>query len=111
MDILFASAKLRELCHDAKLAQRQLGTDAAARLAARLDDLSSAANLAICFKLPGRLHALVADRASQFAMSLTKGTRITFKPASEPAPRQADGSIDLNRVTTIEVVFIGNYHD
>ena len=111
MDILFASKKLEQLCHDDELATRTYGAPSARKLRARLDDLIAAANLDYARKLPGHFHGLSGDRAGQFALKLHGGCRLVLQPANEPLPQRPDGTIDLSKVTTIKVVYVGDYHD
>jgi len=111
VDILFGSRNLEQLCHDDKFATRRLGAPSARKLRARLDDLLAAASLYHAPKLPGRFHALAADRKGQFAFHLHEGCRLVIEPANEPLPRRDDGSLDLQRITAVRVVYIGDYHD
>jgi plasmid maintenance system killer protein len=111
LDILFASPDLEKLCHDEKLAKRAHGDDVAKKLRSRLDDLRAAPNMAVCSTLPGKFHPLTKDRKGQYAVWLDKAMRLAFEPVARPKPVLPDGSIDLGRIATIRVVFIGNYHD
>ncbi|MGH7866994.1 MAG: type II toxin-antitoxin system RelE/ParE family toxin [Candidatus Dormibacteraceae bacterium] len=111
MDILFRSKKLETLCHDLSFATGALGAPCARKLVARLADLDAAQHLAIAPSLPGRFHALKADRAGQYAFHLAGGVRLVIAPAKNPVPRLPDGSVNLVEVAAICVVFIGNYHD
>lgn len=111
MDILFRSKKLETLCHDLSFATGALGAPCARKLFGRLADLDAAQHLAIAPSLPGRFHALKADRAGQYAFHLAGGVRLVIAPAKNPVPRLPDGSANLVEVTAICVVFIGNYHD
>lgn len=111
MDILFASPDLERQCNDDRLARRKLGADVARNLRSRLDDLAAAQSMAHCPTLPGKFHPLTKDRKGQFAVWLTKAVRLVFEPVIQPLPRLPDGSVDLGKVATIKVVYIGNYHD
>lgn len=111
MVIIFRSKKLETLCHDLSAATGDLGAPCAKKLFARLADLDAAQVLAIAPALPGRFHALTADRAGQYAFHLSGGVRLVIEPADDPMPRLKDGSVNLQQVTTIRIVFIGNYHD
>lgn len=111
MDIVFRSKKLETLCHDQSLATGVLGAPCARKLFARLADLDAAQHLALAPSLPGRFHALKADRAGQYAFHLTGGFRLVIAPAKNPVSCLPDGSVNLTEVTAICVVFIGNYHD
>jgi proteic killer suppression protein len=37
--------------------------------------------------------------------------RLVFIPKHDPLPRKEDGGIELCKVTTIEVIWIGDYHE
>lgn len=112
MDILFASEALRRLCHDDAIALRTLDSAVVRRLRARLDDLSAAASLAYVARLPGRFHPLAeGNRNAQFGIHLCSGVRLVIAPAEKPGPLRADGSMDLDGVTTITVISIGKVHD
>lgn len=111
MDILFASKDLERLCHDGKAAVRALGADSVRKLRARLDDLSAVASLSYAPMLPGRFHALAGDRKGQFAFHLQGGCRLVIEPVGNPLPSRADGALDLEKVTVVRVVFVGDYHD
>jgi proteic killer suppression protein len=111
LDILFASKKLEKLCHDDNLASRTLGASSARKLHARLDDVIAAANLDYMRKLPGHFHALSKERAGQFAIEVHGGCRLVLEPADEPLPKRSDGTLNLSKVTTINVVYVGDYHD
>src|SRR5690606_18199606 len=111
LDILFATPQLDRLCHDDKLAKRTLGPDSARKLRTRLDDLKAAANMAVCKALPGRFHPLNRDREGEYSVSLAGGHRLVFKPVATLMPTLVDGSIDLGKVATIRVVYVGDYHD
>jgi len=111
LDILFASKKLEKLCHDDDLATSTLGALSARKLRARLDDLIAAAILDYMRKLPGHFHALSKERAGQFALELHGGCRLVIAPANVPLPTLPDGAVDLSRVSTIKVVYVGDYHD
>jgi toxin HigB-1 len=83
----------------------------ARKLRARLDDLIAAANLGYVQKLPGRFHGLSGRRTGQFALDLHGGCRLVIEPANAPLPSRPDGTLDFSRETTIEVVYVGDYHD
>jgi toxin HigB-1 len=111
LDILFGSSVWEKMCHDDTIATRTLGPLSARRLRNRLDDLSAAACLGYAAKLPGRFHLLKGDRAGQFALHLHGAYRLVIAPANDPLPRRANGGLDVDKVTAITVIYIGNYHD
>jgi hypothetical protein len=51
------------------------------------------------------------DRAGEFALDLDGGKRLVFESANDPVPVNEDDSIDWSKVTSIRIVFIGDYHD
>jgi hypothetical protein len=97
------------MCHHHEIALRTLQPAVVHRLRARLDDLSAAASLGYAAKLPGRFRALAVD--GQFALQLHAGFQLVITPAEKPAPRNADGSLNLDEISTIVVVSIGKAHD
>ena len=112
MDILFSSEALRRLCHADEIALRTFDAAVLRRLRARLDDLSAAASLAYAEKLPGRFHRLAGGNPhSRFAIHLCLGFRLVVVPSVTPLPLHSDGSLDLDKVTTITVISIGKVHD
>jgi toxin HigB-1 len=108
LDILFASSAIRRLCHDEATALRTLDVAVVRRLRARLDDLSAAACLGYAAKLPGRFRALAAE--GQFAFNLAEGFQLVLIPADEPLPCHEDGSVNLDKVSTIRLISIRRMH-
>lgn len=66
--------------------------------------------MAVLKGLPGNLHPLKIDRKGQWAMSLEGLKRLSFKPIGDPLPVTKDGRLELDKVTAIRVVDIGDYH-
>lgn len=108
MDISFANKKLKDVCERQAKAVTTLGAEAARKLRARLCDLDAAEFVAEL--VAGRPHPLVGDRAGQFALDITGSMRLVFEPANDPIPRRVDQSIDWSSVTSVRIVFIGDYH-
>ena len=75
------------------------------RLRSRLDDLSAAACLSHAAKLPGRFRAVNAE--GHFAFSLAEGFQLVLAPADEPLPRHEDGTVNLDKVSSVRVISIG----
>lgn len=109
MEISFDPVDLETTCRQAKRATRLLGALAAKKLHIRLAELFNAESVAEL--VSGRPHPLTGDRAGQFAVDLHGGTRIVFRPTNKPPPVKTDGSVDWSKVTSVTIVFIGNYHD
>jgi proteic killer suppression protein len=109
MEITFGDSKLKKLCEQQTVAQKQLGTPCARKLRSRLADLLAASNVREL--VAGRPHPLKGDRDGQFALDLQGGKRLVFEPAEEPIPFGEDGGIDWAKVSSICIVFVGDYHD
>ena len=109
MEITFKDKKLRELCEVQKKAQKKLGVQCARKLKSRLSDMIAAQS--VTELILGRPHPLKGDRAGEFALDLDGGKRLVFESANDPVPLNEDGSIEWSEVTSIRIVFIGDYHD
>ena len=111
MEVLFGSTKLQKECSTEKAVRRAWGQENAGRIMRRLVELEAAPSLADMFTLPQvRCHALVADRAGQFAVDLKHPCRLIFEPADDLLPTKPDGGLDLTRITRIRVLEIKDYH-
>lgn len=109
MEIDYKDKKLKALCEQEKLAQRELGKQMAQKLKARLADLKAAS--LITEVTAGRPHPLKGDRSGQYALDLVHPKRLVFEPDHDPVPKTEDGGIDWNRVTRVCIIWIGDYHD
>ena len=109
MEITFGSRKYQEISEQQKLAQKEFGKVGARKLRSRLADLAAAKSVRDL--VAGRPHPLKGDRAGQFALDLEGAKRLVFRPVNDPIPYREDKSIDWSKVTSICVVFIGDYHD
>ena len=109
LHILIEGQANRNLCESAATADRKLGRKCAKSLRRRLADLVAAQSVAEL--VAGHPHPLRGDRKGQFALNLEGGRRLVFRPTEEPPPLTADNAIDLARVGSITIVFIGDYHD
>jgi proteic killer suppression protein len=77
----------------------------------RMIILKAARNLAMVpVHPPDRRHALSGDHVGQFAVDLKHPYRLIFEPADQPLPEKADGSIDLERVVTLRILNVEDYH-
>lgn len=111
MDVTFAKAKLQKVCNsDAKL-RGEYGHRMAVVIQQRLLDLQEAETLEDFRTLPGRCHELTGDLKGCLALDLVHPKRLVFKPEHEPPPIDADGRLDWRKVTKVEVVAIGDYHN
>lgn len=109
MEIEFASSSLQKLCEQRRLMDRKLGAVSARKLRTRLDDLRAATTLAEV--TAGKPHPLKGEWEGRFALNLHGGIRLVFESINEPVPVNEDGSIAWEKVSKIQIVFIGDYHD
>lgn len=110
MDISFASRKLQRDMTDPRRMGKAYGK-LASKLMLRLGVLDSARCLAdVPHEPPDRRHQLVGGLEGHFAVDLSRNERLVFRPAHDPVPTKGDGGIDLEAVTAIEIVSIGDYH-
>jgi len=74
-------------------------------------ELSAAPNLDDISKLPpSRCHQLKGNRMGQFSVDLDHPYRLIFIPANNPEPEKKDGSLDLAKVDSIEIIDIVDTH-
>jgi toxin HigB-1 len=112
MELEFASAKLRKRCETRREAVRAWGDECAGKLFQRLAELEDAESLAIVAKLPGaRCHELKGDRAGEFAVDLKHPKRLVFRPAGDSRAFMDGNTVMLDRVTSIVIEEVVDYHD
>jgi proteic killer suppression protein len=109
VQIDFSDEALERLCSEKRIGIKNLGADSAKKLRTRLADIAAADSVQDLHA--GRPHPLKGDRAGQFAVNLAGGKRLVFRPGQDPPPENEDGSIDWSSVTSVLIVFIGDYHD
>src|SRR5690349_6294258 len=104
MDISFANKRLQRQLMDAGAMAQAYGP-LAGKLKLRLDLLKNVRCLAeVPHTPPHRRHLLTGDWAGHFAVDVSKSWRLIFKPNHDPVPTKADGGIDLQKVTAVEIV-------
>jgi len=108
--ISFISSKLKKQCDSAALCRQTFGEDRSKALMRRLGQIKAANCVADLFGLPGRYHRLREDRDGQFAAAISANFRIIFVPDHEPIPKREDNSIDLSRVTAVQIIGMEDYH-
>lgn len=109
MQISYKDSKLKKICETSRTAIKNLGSDCAKKLQTRLSDIDAASN--VNELITGHPHPLNRDRAGQFSVRLSGGKRLVFIPDHEPIPSKEDGSIDWSSITSVTIIFIGDYHD
>ncbi len=100
MDIIFGNSRIRKRCTK----------NPSEKLRRRLDDMSAAANMAVLVTLPGRCHALSADKKGQWAVDLEGPNRLVFEPTGDPPPVEVEGRLDLGAVTAVRLIEVTDYH-
>ena len=112
VDLLFSDRKLQKICNDQRLLIAEYGEQNGKKIMRRLTELALADNLAeIPTTPPPRRHQLKNNRKGQFAVYIKHPFRIVFTPANTPLPLLSDGGIDVEKITMINVIWIGDYHD
>ena len=77
----------------------------------RLAVLNSARTLAdVPSTPPERCHPLRGEREGQYAVDLVHPQRLVFKPNHEQVPRKDDGGVDLEKITSIIIIEVVDYH-
>lgn len=111
MDILFADEKSARFFSSHSTLQKRFGATGAAKIALRLQQLAAAPTLAHMRDLPGRCHALVADRSGQFAVDVHQPHRLIFEPADAlPADDLSEGRDVWDLVDAVRIIEVVDYH-
>ena len=111
MDIKFASNKLKKTFNEEKELARTYG-QLAQKIKLRMNVLRNAPNLNhVPIERPDRCHLLKADKKGQFAVDLIHPYRLVFKPTQSPPPMKNDDEIDKEKVVSITIIEVVNYHD
>lgn len=110
IEILFRARKMEKACSSEKESKRSWGKNSPL-LQQRLAELAASDTLADMMLLPAaRCHQLKGDRSGQFAVDLKHPHRLVFEPANNPLPRKDDGGIDLEKIISIYVLEVVDYH-
>lgn len=110
MEISFKSRKLEKQLTDPKEMAKSFG-QLARKVNQRLKDLTDADNLAIIKSIPAaRCHELTGDRKGELAVDVSGNYRLIFEPNHEPIPKKADGGLNWEEVTSIQIKDIQDYH-
>lgn len=109
MDIAFKDKDVERLCSDEKHMTKKLGKSSAKKLRTRLTELCVAANLDEV--VSGRPHLLYNDFEGCIGLELAGGMRLVIEPNHSPLPLLDDGGLDRKLITSVCVVFVGDYHD
>ena len=111
MEIRFATKKMMKVFNDEHELVRTYG-NLSKKIILRMNVLRSAPNLAfVPISPPDRCHLLKAGRTGQFAVDLIHPHRLVFKPTEYPPPRTENGDIDKEKVVSITIIEVVDYHD
>ena len=111
MDISFRNSKLKKQCNERVAAIRDFGERIARKLFIRLNELRSAKNLAMVSTItPTRCHYVGNIRKECWSVDLEQPFRLLFKVANEPLPLLPDGGIDKEKVDSIIIWEVEDYH-
>ena len=111
MEIYFRTRKLKKSCSSEKKMRKDFGLKMAAKIAARLNELSVAENLDEVSRVPpARCHELSGDREGQLSVDLQHPQRLIFIPANDPVPLKEDGGLDWEKVDEVEIIEIVDPH-
>ncbi len=111
MHIVFASSKLQKEFEDDRALQKKQGKIRADKIKKRMLQLESATPLAQLRNQPGKFHELTGDRKGFLACDLDQPYRLIFAPADEPVPKLPNGGLDWEKVTSVCIHEVVNYHD
>jgi hypothetical protein len=106
MIIAFETEYLRELCEDASMACKVLGSEVSRRLILGLADIRAARTI---FELPARKPRIAGDDGDLLEFELGSAAQMTWKANHPSLPTNEDGKIDWRRVTRIRLIQIGGY--
>jgi toxin HigB-1 len=110
IDISWSDHKLERCCASDKAGQRRWGADDWKLFKRRLKALEVAPTLKDMDGVPGKCHALHADRGGEFAVYLWGSYRLVFVPNHQPVPLLDAGGIDTASVTSIIITEVVDYH-
>ena len=80
MDITYKNRKIERICTNAKVADREYGSQMSAKIHMRIDEIRAVDTVEemIQFRI-GRCHALKGNRKGQYAVDLEHPYRLVFK--------------------------------
>jgi proteic killer suppression protein len=110
VNIVFANTKLEKIFNSQKLLQKEYGAQVK-KIRIRMAVLEKAPCLAVVpVKKPDRRHELTGNRKGTFAVDLKHPFRLVFEPAEKPVPKKEDSGIDLEKVLSIRILAVEDYH-
>jgi len=111
MEILFKTRRMQKRMNSEAELVRAYGRENARIIMPRMLVLHAAECLAdVSQRPPDRCHPLSGNRKGQYAVDAKHPYRIIMEPANNPIPLLEDGSIDTERVTSIRILEVKDYH-
>lgn len=113
MIITFSDKKLEKTCNSDREMRRKCGAKRAKLLQRRLAQLAAAPSLETLnpsYGGPGRCHELTGSWSGCLTVDLDGPYRLLFRPGHNPVPQKADGGLEWDAVTAIEIVGIEDTH-
>jgi proteic killer suppression protein len=108
MELAFGTRRLREICEDQAVADRNLSSLVSELLRGRLADLHAARSLEEF--VAGR-PTLDPDDERVLVFELAEGVVLRVQVNHANPPLLTDGTIDWSRVRRLKIVSIGTEHD
>lgn len=79
MEIKYKNKKIKKICTDASIAEKEYGQEIACKIQIRIDQISSSPNVELLVQSKmGRCHLLKGNRKNQYAMDLKHPYRLIF---------------------------------
>ena len=111
MEIRFRTRRLERVFAAEREIRRVYGDEMARVIRRRITLLLLANSLTEVSPLPpARRHSLAGRRRGQYAIDLAHPYRLIFEPNHNPVPLLADGGVDTDRVTSITIIEVVDYH-
>ncbi|MBF0317118.1 MAG: killer suppression protein [Nitrospirae bacterium] len=111
MEIFFRKEKTAKTMNSHAEMVKVFGERNAVFIERRMQVLRAASSLAeVPHTPPERRHELTGKMKGFFAVDAKHPKRIVFTPYHNPIPKKDDGGIDLERITSIEIVDVEDYH-
>jgi proteic killer suppression protein len=111
VDIFFKTTKLAKVFNEGARLHKEYGAKNAQIIKNRLAVLAGAACLAdVPIGPPERTHLLTGDLGGCYAVDLQHPFRLVFSPADDPLPTKRDGGHDLQKIASIIILQVVDYH-
>ncbi|MDO3441833.1 hypothetical protein [Agrobacterium sp. V1] len=111
MQLAYSTSKIQKLATTEKELVKAFGANVAKAIQMRIAVLLAVPSLIdVPSEPPERRHLLIGKRNGQWSIAARNGICICVVPNQVPLPLNDDGSIDLTKVVSVEIVYIGDYH-